>query len=304
MTDLFHRTLEALERGFTCELIASALDLEHGVFTLAPEEDGLVRYAVEHDFSRLPLRSPAPDGSGEITHVALIDLTGRKISERRLLTAEDLTSGSTPISRAIDLLAARRFYFVLTPHEIQKIITVSDLNRLPVRTYLYTLLSHLESELADLVVSLHGNDDWIDLLSVQAQRTIRDLHAQKQQDDFDTRLIDCTTLTQKITLARKLAPIRRILGHERRGTFDRAARPVYELRNRLAHGLLPISEGAPPSDEHTAQLVAESIENGVDVLRDHLHHRQPLNKPRNPKWLAGVTWTVQSWIERAAAARV
>ena len=143
--------MEALEQSLLCGLIATELDLEAGVKDLNAHDDEILDLARKGRFTRIPLRSREQGLDGPITHVAIVDLDQGRVAERREITVDDVISASTPIGWAVELLRRRRFYFVLDPDQIHKILTVSDVNRLPMRTYLHTVLDHLEGLMSEWI---------------------------------------------------------------------------------------------------------------------------------------------------------
>jgi hypothetical protein len=52
MTALFHQTMTALERSLTCGLIASDLDLKHGVEPFLASDEDILDQAMQHRYSR------------------------------------------------------------------------------------------------------------------------------------------------------------------------------------------------------------------------------------------------------------
>ncbi len=277
MNKLYHQTMTALAESLQCTLIASDLDFERGVLPQTVEEDEILAYALANRFSRIPLFS-GEESERLITYVALVDLEGERLVERRPITVEDVISGSTPIDKAIQLLTRRPFYFVLDPHCIRKILTVSDLNRLPVRTYLHTLLDHLEGLLAEWIEQAFLENSWKTSLSGKRQESIQGLHEQKRREDFDTRLIDCTTLSDKATIIGKSDRLQGELSQPTRSAFKKRLKPIKRLRNRLAHGMPPLDKEA-------------------DTLRDHLRPGGLLTKRADLEWLNQVVLTLLAWIE-------
>lgn len=242
MTGLFHETMTALERSLTCGLIASDLDLNHGVKPFSAPDDEILELAMQHRYSRVPLRGDDPKRKVEITDVAIVDLAEHRVQERRAIIIEDLIAAETPLHRAIGLLQQRGFCFVLVDEAIRKILTRSDLNKLPVRVYLGTLLAHLEGMLADTIDAALPNDQWFIALPKGRQPEVKGLHEQKAREDFDTRLIDCTTLSDKATIIRKGSDLLKQLGLPSSNRAKRQFTLINDLRNRLDHGLPPLSE--------------------------------------------------------------
>ena len=282
MNKLYHQTMRALARSLHCGLIASELDFDHGVMQVDVDDDHILQYALPNGFSRIPLYSREEDREKIVTDVAIADLQRQSVSSRRSVAVEEIIAASTPISEAIHLLSRRQFYFVLEGARIRQILTVSDLNLLPVRTYLHVLLDHLESLLAECVEATHPNDSWMSLLSEEKQIQIRELHEQKRSQDFDTRLIHCTTLSDKATVVGKSQELLAALSFDSRSASDRTFKPIGRLRGRVDHGLPPLDKDA-------------------DALRDQLRHCGVVTKQADVEWLHRVVGTMETWIDALSA---
>jgi hypothetical protein len=225
-----------------------------------------------------------------VSGVAEIDTNSSPHVKKRPLELDDLLASRTTLGELIQRLALRRFYFLLMGGELRQIVTVSDLNRLPVRVFLFTLLSHLEGILVDLILEELSDDRWRDMLSERQRAKASELYAEKRAVDIDTRPIDCTTLTNKLEIIAKHPSLRKRFGAETRREFEQYAQPVKELRNRLAHGMEPIEEGA------TEEEVME-----IEHARDATLHQGRLSRRKDPAWLARVTATIVEMVDVGAA---
>jgi len=279
MNNLFDTTMTQLEQSLTCELIASEIDLEGGVKSASVGDEELLEFATRCQYSRVPLKDKRFSEATPITHVAIIDIHNKRVVERRQIAINDLIAGETPLSKAVEVLRKRGFCFVIVHDEIKKILTRSDLNKLPMRVYLTTLLAHLEGLLANAIHKAFPNDQWLDKLSEENQRGVNDLFEEKKKNDFDTRKIDCTTLSYKSTIVQKSHELRQELSNCGRDKFnDLFKKTINRLRNRLEHGLPALTE-----EDNT--------------LRDHLYHNQQLTKETDVEWLAEVILTLRAWID-------
>ncbi len=283
MTTLFHDTMQALEQSLHCSLIASELDFKEGVFPLGAPDDAILDYAIDRSFSRIGLfgQEESPDA---VTHLAVVDLNAKCIKSRDHLTVDDVIAGETPVAQAIDLLSSRPFYFVLEGHQVRRIVTVSDLNRLPVRTYLHTLLDHLEGLLADWIEAVHPENTWLDLLP-DVQEDIKMRHTEMAVQDFDIRMVDCTSLTQKTRILRKTEDSLDDFQYASKRSYDRDANAIRRLRNRIAHGIPPLDKNA-------------------DELRNHVRHNGQLTKRADVEWLSRTVGVLRDWIEVLAGEEV
>lgn len=280
MTTLFHDTMLALEQSLHCSLIASELDFKKGVFSLDAPDDAILDYALPRRFSRVGLYEQW-DAPETITHVALVDLAEGSITSRPHLTVDDVIAGETPVAQAIDLLSKRPFYFLLEGYQVRRIVTVSDLNRLPVRTYLHVLLDHLEGLLADWIDVEFPGDSWLDRLDDKAQTRICALHKRKERVDFDTRLVDCTTLSDKGAVMSEALGLQVKLTETTDGMLDKHDSLIVRLRNRLDHGMPPLDKNA-------------------DELRNHVRHHGQFTKRADVAWLSRTVEVLRAWIEALA----
>ena len=104
------------------------------------------------------------------------------------------------------------------------------------RVYLSTLLSHMEGLLAESIEKAFSDEQWINLLAPARKNSIRELQGKKRENDIDTRLIDCTMITDKANVVIKGKMLRERLQPSSRDQIEHEANNVLELRNRLFHG--------------------------------------------------------------------
>ncbi len=284
MDTLFDETLRKLEQSLTVSLIATPLDLEEGARLFLASSDEQLEYALRHKYSRLVLCEAADSNQPRATHIAQVDLQQKLIHAPHRITVDDLISADTPMGKTIEILAQRRYSLVLIHGNITQIVTRSDLNKLPVRVFLNTLLAHLESLLADTIDTVYPENTWLEKLTDNALNRVTELFSKKVAEDFDTRMIDCTTLSDKATIIGKSSEVRNHIHSGSKKAYEKQAKVINRLRDRISHGL-------PPLDKES------------DDLRDHLVHGQQLTKEREIAWLCGAVNTMQQWIEALADAQ-
>src|SRR3989442_1622063 len=86
--------------------------------------------------------------------------TGTVKDHLQALTAEQLISDATPLPSVLAVLKVRPHSFVLIGPEVRGIVTRADLNKPPVRVYLFALISLLEIHLTFWVKAVYGEDSW------------------------------------------------------------------------------------------------------------------------------------------------
>lgn len=100
----------------------------------------------------------------------------------RSITADLLVSDSTPIAEIFSVLTGREFAFVLSGQRIAGIITRADINKPPVRIYLFGMTSLFEMHLNAWVHHFYDDEGWVEKVPeqrMQAATRIYDLKKEK-----------------------------------------------------------------------------------------------------------------------------
>jgi hypothetical protein len=74
---------------------------------------------------------------------------------------EFLISDSTPLAEIFAVLSSRHFCFVIYGNNISGIITRADINKPPVRIYIFGIISLLEMHLNSWINHFYPNDTWV-----------------------------------------------------------------------------------------------------------------------------------------------
>ncbi len=207
-----HLTMEILQRGLSVDLIATARsDLE------TCSHDEMLTTVVDRNrrnqFDFLPVLGPAIDGAGAPGRIiGLIEIApfmsaptpdGQVHASMRALSEENLIGADASILdfvRNADLQVCR---LVVSGHEISGLVTLSDLQRLPVRVALFGLVTHLEITMANAIHSEFGRTEgWIDRLPENRQQKLRYEIAKARGKEG---LVDALLFTQfadKVTIIR------------------------------------------------------------------------------------------------------
>ncbi len=184
----------------------------------------------------------------------------------RPIDAEILISDGTPLAGLFSVLKARERVFVLIGTDVRGIITRADLNKPPVRVYLFGLISLLEMHLTSWVRIEYKGDGWKGKLTPEQLRAAQSIQNIRRSRNQDTDLLDCLHFRAKkeLVLAHDKLRFRLKLEEEPVTTsmFERAQ----NLRNNLAHSHQDLVEGT--SWEEQADLVAwtESLVHRSDGL--------------------------------------
>lgn len=241
--EVFRGTLERLDRAFTVELLASAPEEGEGILKPPVRDDDIVSAARRNAFARVLVGLVHADGAADVHEIAQVELRTGRITGRRPVSAADLLAAETPIGEGIECLAERPFYLVLRHRKVTGILTRADFNKLPVKTYLNTLLVRLEAVLDEAVEKEWPDGGWLRLLSADQRLKISDLFERRQRQDREIPLLSCAQLPDKFVLGRRIPGLNGVFkeaGGRRRDVTDE----ILALRNDLAHGRDPVRGSA------------------------------------------------------------
>lgn len=282
--------MKALETGLTSRLIASDLfscdndEWEpHGIMPDASNLDEVHSFAKQNGFSCVPLYEKKDiEPPYWFNKIFTFDRLSDKNSQIRDIAPEDIISSDTPIPYLIKLFLEKDFYLVLEKERICKIITISDLNKLPVRVCLLTMIAHLEGLMSDVIDNKYPNDAWFEKLGEQRKAKIIKLYEDKKREDFDVSMIDCTMITDKFSIIRKTDSVLELLNIEK-SQYDAQYKRILRLRDRYFHNM--------------EAMTNDSVIKSIETLRDHVAHNQILKRKIDIAWLSQTVSIINDWIE-------
>ena len=236
--------MEAVQNALPVRLIATT---RRDLKTCRPEDD-LERTVGENEqreapFDHLPVVEVAEDGQEEI--VGLIDLTPFRsdrnpkgesprgtVKDRMRALSEDVLIGADAgildFVRTADRHPCR---LVVSGSEISGLVTLSDLQKLPVRAALFAAVTLLEMTMADAIRrEFDGSNEWTKRLSDNRQSKFRDKVSQSSDDDGFIEDLLFTDFCEKRTIIHKSQ-----LFEWSKTAFKTEVEEVEKLRNKLVH---------------------------------------------------------------------
>lgn len=174
------------------------------------------------------------------TVVGLIDLvpflqgeapSGLVRDRMQLLSEDTLIGADASILTFIQDADRHRCRLVVSGSEISGLVSLYDLQKLPVRAALFAMLTHAEMSMTDAIRrELGKSDEWIDRLSAGRQEKILDeIQKSKKNNTFVDSLL-FTQFVDKTAIIRK-SPLF-ILS---KTSFEKETKSAEELRNYLVH---------------------------------------------------------------------
>jgi hypothetical protein len=170
--------------------------------------------------------------------------TGIVRSHLQQMTSEHLISDSTPLAKLLSIFKTRERAFVLVGQDVRGIITRADLQKPPVRIYLFGLISLLDMHLTYWVTISYPNDSWKESLSgprlAKAEKLLADRQSRKQQTD----LVDCLQFCDKRDLILVCKDLLNSLGLVQKDVARNFLVAAEKLRDLLAHSQRDLTEGS------------------------------------------------------------
>jgi len=151
------------------------------------------------------------------------------------LKAEHLISEATPLSALLAVLARRERAFVLVGPEVRGIVTQADLNKPPVRVYLFGLVSLLEMHLEFWIRWQWPDESWQPAVKAARIERARELLSDRRTQGSDVSLLACLQFCDKADLVMRKEELRKKLGLTGRKAASRLLDAAEHLRDELAH---------------------------------------------------------------------
>lgn len=190
------------------------------------------------------------------------------------LRAEHLVSDATPLPDLLTRLLARPQAFVLDGTEVRGIVTRADLNKPPVRTYLFGLVSLLEMHLEYWIRAQYPAESWTGCLSAERIKKAKRLQKLRSAHGQECSLLECLQLCDKGNLIVKKAGLRSMMklgGLKEAGELLEKAE---SLRNGLAHSSHDLVRGSSWPDVlsllRKLELAIESSDATLEAQRGGL----------------------------------
>jgi hypothetical protein len=170
----------------------------------------------------------------------------------------------------LEVLKESGFAFVLVGSKVAGIVTRADLNKPPVRVYLFGLVSLLEMHLSFWIRSVYGEESWQAHLSKKRLEKAMQVQQHRRKQNQNPYLAQCIQFCDKRDLVVRLKDVREKL---KLGSAKDAAtflQHVERLRNGLAHSQYDLAEGS--TWEVTVGL-AGKMDDVVRISDDHVEKK-------------------------------
>ncbi len=154
---------------------------------------------------------------------------------RRVFGAGDVLPDSEALQSAFAALRDRRHVFITVLGHVGGIVTRGDLQKAPVRLWLFGLVSLLEMQMLRVVRERYPADAWASLLSDERISGARRVFDERRRRNEENDLSDCLQLGDKATILMKDPELFALSGFASKRALETFFKEVGMLRNALAH---------------------------------------------------------------------
>ena len=192
------------------------------------------------------------------------DLSNDKISDHIIQIKPDEPLQETmSLVHAFKELRDRRWVFVSILGQVGGIVTRGDLQKAPVRMWLFGLVSLIEMQLLWCIRQSYPNESWVGLLPENRHKKAQGILTDRRNKNTEIDLADCLEFVDKNKLLLKTEFIWKQMPFSSKKEVERFFRRLADLRNLLAHSQDIIGSNWPQNADIALQAeeVLEKLEN-------------------------------------------
>jgi len=213
----------------------SAMDIAEPLVSFDADADALsVRHIMEKkDFDLVGVRR---DGL-VCSYVRREDLTGGRCADhiRAFTPDDDLVPDTANLLDVVRSLAINEQCFVTILDRVGAIVTLSDLEKPPMRMFLFGMITIIEMSFTEILRRRYPDNRWQELLSESRLAKAKILQKERARRGEQVPLIDCLQFGDKGWILTYDEELRKALGQGSRKEARRAVKEFERLRNNLAH---------------------------------------------------------------------
>jgi len=135
----------------------------------------------------------------------------------------------------LELLVGSPQVFIVVIGEVSGIITKGDLQKAPVRMWLFGVLSLLEMQFLRLIRASYPKDTWKELLKDDRLENAEEMLLKRKKRNEAIDLADCLQFCDKKTILLECDTLRNGLDFPSKNKGEELLKAFEDLRNELAH---------------------------------------------------------------------
>ena len=143
-------------------------------------------------------------------------------------------SDSTPIAEIFAVLSTKNFAFVVYGNDIAGIITKADVNKPPVRIYVFGIISLLEMHLNSWINHYYPDSTWVDKIDKDRIEAASNIYDQRKGNNQELSLLECLQFCDKRDLLLNTDEFLGVFEFSK-NKFESFIKRAEKIRNELAH---------------------------------------------------------------------
>jgi hypothetical protein len=180
---------------------------------------------------------------------------GTLASHTRAFRPPELCNADTGLDLVLGAFAGAQQVFVQWLGAVAGVITRSDLQKPPLRMWLFGAITILDTNLTRAVEEIFPGDSWLDRISEGRAEKARTLRSHREQSGSVCRLVDCLQIKDKTDILVQNDASLAALGVASRREAKQLTSDLEKLRNHLAH-----AQELEPEHLATAVRLSASIQ--------------------------------------------
>ena len=148
----------------------------------------------------------------------------------------DLITESTPLGTLLPILRDNPRVFVLKHNHVSGIVTCGDLQKAPIRMWLFGLVTILEMNFLQLIRVHYPNDSWRALLTDKRVCNAGKLLSERRKRNEEIDLADCLQFADKRRIIIECLQIREGIELKPKTVGKSLLVRIERMRDKLAHG--------------------------------------------------------------------
>jgi hypothetical protein len=165
-----------------------------------------------------------------------IDLVNGKLGDYLLsFKSENVLDEKTSLLRVFKVLNQSQRAFILMFGVVGGIVTRGDLQKIPVRMWLFSLVSLIEMQLLRLIREYYPDESWKLIISENRLKNAKEIFNDRCKRNEEIDLVDCLQFCDKLKIFFANEKLSNIVGSTSKTRAKRILIDIKNLRNELAH---------------------------------------------------------------------
>jgi len=202
------------------------------------------------------------DSENVIGYVLTASLGEGSVNDyRKEMGREYLISDSTPLFEVFNVLKNKDFVYVNYADKVVGILSKADLNKPPVRIYIFGVVSLFEMHLSYWINHYFPGESWQGILSGNRIKKLQEVFEKRRENGMNQQLTmqECLQLCDKKRILMQSGDFISVFCHSK-SSFKKILESIESIRNNISHAQNSIM------DEMTIDKISDALQFCEDFL--------------------------------------